>query len=151
MDWNKDKSVLLSRICVVIFGALLAVADLGAYWLVAWLMGVSRVLCGLRDGYLLLTTIYTCSIFAWILLFNLWKLLLNIKRGMHFEMTSVKYLRTAAWCCAGVCVICLLSTLYFAPFILVSVAAGFMALIVRIVKNIFEQAISMKNELDYTV
>ncbi len=32
-----------------------------------------------------------------------------------------------------------------------SIAAGFMALIVRIVKNVFEQAIRMKDELDYTI
>ena len=30
-------------------------------------------------------------------------------------------------------------------------AAGFMALIVRIVKNIFQQAIDMKSELDLTI
>ena len=82
---------------------------------------------------------------------NLWKLLANIQRGMVFEMTSVKYLRITAWCCAGVCIICFLSALYYTPFILISVAAGFMALIVRIIKNVFEQAISMKDELDFTV
>jgi hypothetical protein len=151
MDWNKDKSVVLSQVCIVVFAILLAAADIGAYWLVSWFMGVSRALGGLRDGYLLLATVYSCSVFAWILLMNLWKLLTNIQRGMPFEMTSVKYLRISSWCCAGVCAICLLGTLYFIPLILVSVASGFMALIVRIIKNVFEQAIAMKTELDYTV
>jgi hypothetical protein len=151
MDWNKDKSILLSRICVVIFAALLAAANIGSYWLVSWFLRVSHTLGGLRDGYLLMISLYTCSIFAWILLVNLWKLLGNIQRGMVFEMTSVKYLRITAWCCAGVCFICFLSTIYYTPFILISVAAGFMALIVRIIKNVFEQAISMKDELDFTV
>ena len=32
-----------------------------------------------------------------------------------------------------------------------AVAAGFMALIVRVLKNAFEQAVRMKDELDYTV
>lgn len=151
MNWDKDKSILLSRVCIVIFGALLAVADIGSYWLVSWFMWVSHTLSGLKDGILLMITIYSCSIFAWILLVNLWKLLTNIQQGMVFEMTSVKYLRIAAWCCAGVCFICFLSTIYYTPFILISVAAGFMALIVRIIKNVFEQAISMKDELDLTV
>jgi hypothetical protein len=35
--------------------------------------------------------------------------------------------------------------------LLVAIAAGFMGLIVRIVKNAFQQAIAMKDELDYTV
>ena len=38
------------------------------------------------------------------------------------------------------------------PFIFaVGLAAGFMALIVRVVKNAFAQAVRMKDELDYTV
>jgi len=151
MDWNKDKSILLSQVCVAIFAFLLAAADIGAYWLVTWFMEVSRTLSGLKDGYLLMASLYSCSIFAWILLVNLWRLLSNIKRDMVFDTTSVKYLRITSWCCAGACLICFLSTIYYIPFILISVAAGFMALIVRIVKNIFEQAISMKDELDLTV
>lgn len=151
MDWNKNKSVMLSRVCIVAFAGLLAATDIGAYWLVSWFMWVSHTLSGLKDGILLMITIYSCSVFAWILLVSLWKLLTNIQQGLLFEITSVKYLRITAWCCAGVCIICLLSTLYYIPLILISVAAGFMALIVRIIKNIFEQAISMKNELDFTV
>jgi len=151
MDWNKDKSILLSKICVVIFALLLAAADIGSYWLVAWFMEVSRTLGGLKDGYLLMASLYSCSIFAWILLVNLWRLLGNIRQGTVFDASNVKYLRITSWCCAGACFICLLSTIYYIPFILISVAAGFMALIVRILKNVFEQAISMKDELDLTV
>lgn len=49
----------------------------------------------------------------------------------------------------GSCV--LVSCLYYLPFIAVAIAAGFMALLVRIVKNIFQQAIDMKAELDLTI
>ena len=112
--------------------------------------GVSHTLGGERR-IPLMATVYSCSIFAWILLVNLWKLLANIRRGMPFETSSVKYLRISSWCCAGVCAICLLGTLYYTPLILVSIVSGFMALIVRIIKNVFEQAIAMKTELDYTV
>ena len=38
------------------------------------------------------------------------------------------------------------------PFIFaIGVAAAFMALIVRVIKNAFAQAVKMKDELDYTV
>ena len=47
--------------------------------------------------------------------------------------------------------VCLVSCLYYLPFIAVAIAAGFMALIVRIIKNIFQQAIDMKAELDLTI
>lgn len=151
MDWNKDKSVMFSRVCIIVFAGLLAAADISAYWLVSWFLGVSHTLGGLKDGYILMAIVYLCSIFAWILLMCLWRLLANIQKGMPFEPTSVKYLRMSSWCCAGVCAICLLSTFFYIPIILVSVASGFMALIVRIIKNVFAQAIAMKTELDYTV
>jgi hypothetical protein len=46
--------------------------------------------------------------------------------------------------CAAACPV-------YLPLSFVSLAAGFMALIVRIVKNVFERAIVMKDELDLTV
>ena len=37
------------------------------------------------------------------------------------------------------------------PFAVLAAAAGFMALLVRVLKNAFAQAVRMKNELDYTI
>ena len=54
-------------------------------------------------------------------------------------------------CCAGAGLVCLGSTFWYLPFAAVAVAACFMALIVRIVKNVFQQALAMKSELDLTV
>lgn len=56
-----------------------------------------------------------------------------------------------SWCCAGAALLALGGALVWPTMLLLTVAAGFMALIVRVVKNIFEQAIRMKDELDYTV
>ena len=53
--------------------------------------------------------------------------------------------------CAAACAVCLASTFYYAPWSLAGVAAGFMALLVRVIKNCFEQAVRMKDELDYTI
>ena len=39
----------------------------------------------------------------------------------------------------------------YLPFAFLAVAAGFMALIVRVLKNAFEQAVHMKDELDFTI
>ena len=63
----------------------------------------------------------------------------------------MRLLRQVSWCCVGAGAVCLVSCLYYLPFIAVAIAAGFMALIVRIVRNIFQTAIGMKDELDYTV
>ena len=56
-----------------------------------------------------------------------------------------------SWCCVGAGLICLVSGVYYLPFAAIAIAAGFMALIVRIVKNVFRQAILMKDDLDLTI
>ena len=55
-------------------------------------------------------------------------------------------------CCALAAVICIPAgaVLYF-PFACMGIAAGFMALIVQVLKNTFAQAVRMKDELDLTV
>lgn len=151
MNWNQNKSILLSRICIIAFAVLLAAIDIGAYWLVAWLISISSVLGGLQNSNLLFVIIYSCSILAWILLFSLWKLLQNMKAGIIFQADNVRYLRLTSWCCFGVCAICCTGTFFYVPMILIAIAAGFIGLIVRIVKNVFEQARAMKEELDFTV
>ena len=88
---------------------------------------------------------------CWLLLWQMWRLLGNIRRGEVFIPGNVRCLRLVSWCCVGAGAVCLASSFFYLPFAAVAIAAGFMALIVRIVKNVFEQAIRMKDELDYTI
>ena len=124
MNWSKDRSIALSRGCVVLFMILLASLDIGCYWAVKWFVGLR--------------------------LMN-WQYVNNIRMQLVFDLRNVKLLRQVSWCCVGAGAVCLVSCLYYLPFIAVAIAAGFMALIVRIVKNIFQQAIDMKAELDLTI
>ena len=128
---------------------LLAALDIGCYWAVGWFV---RLRLMHRDSvFLRMATIYLCSGFGWVLLVRLWQLLQNIRAQLVFDMRNVHLLRQVSWCCVGAGAVCLVSCLYYLPFIAVAIAAGFMALIVRIVKNIFQQAIDMKSELDLTI
>ena len=149
VNWNKDKSILLSQICTALFALLLAALDIGCYWAVHWFIRLRNM--NWQKGIAFMVTIYLCSIFAWILLYGLWKLLGNMKSGRVFVEENVRRLRAVSWCCVGAAVICFVSCVYYLPFLFVSVAAAFMALIVRIVKNVFQQANAMKSELDFTV
>ena len=149
MNWSKDKSVTLSRCCVAVFALCLLTLDIGAYRFAAWFVQVR--LMHWQLGVLLMVSIYSGSVFAWLCLYRLWRLLANIRRGEVFVGANVVHMRVISWCCAAATAICLLSAAYYLPFAFVAVAAGFMALIVRIVKNAFQQAIAMKDELDLTV
>lgn len=64
---------------------------------------------------------------------------------------NVTALRRISWCCAGAAVVCLAAAYIYLPFAFLGVAAAFMALIVRVLKNAFAQAVHMKDELDYTI
>ena len=106
MNWNANKSVRLSQVCVVIFAALLLALDIGCYWAVTWFVRLRRMQPPMVLWMML--TIYLCSIFAWLLLAQLWRLLRNIQAGRVFEEENVHILRAVSWCCP--CARCLTRT-----------------------------------------
>ena len=68
VNWNNDKSIVLSQICTAVFALILLFIDVGAYWLVSSYTRLKE-LVGAQG--MILTTVYLCSVPAWILL---WKL-----------------------------------------------------------------------------
>ena len=149
MDWNKDKSVRLTTVFTILLAAGLLAADvLGFIWM-PWFISASAIDSSHLPA--LAATIYTGSIFAWICLYTMFRLLRSISGGEVFTEQNTRFLRVISWCCAGACIVFLVSVLYYPPFLIISAAAGFMMMIVRVVKNIIQQAIGMKSELDLTV
>lgn len=149
MNWDKDKSILLTQTGTVLFAALLLALDISSCWVTDWF--VANRLYSRQEGVLMMISICSGSVFGWIFLYRLWTLLRNIKRGEVFTESNVRQMRGMSWCCAGAALICLASALYYLPFLLVGLAAGFTGLVVRVVKNVFQQAIAMKSELDLTI
>lgn len=151
MNWNQVKSVRLSHACVIAFMGLLAAADIGGIWIAPWYATRAYAVLFRENEGLFIATVYALSVFGWILLVSLYRLLTNMKRGIVFDPANVKELRRTSWSCFGGCAICLLSTAYYVPFVIIAIAAGFVGLIVRVVKNAFAHAIAMKSELDLTI
>ena len=60
-------------------------------------------------------------------------------------------LRRCSWCCMAVAAICLVFTAALFYFLLVAAAAAFIGLILRVIKNVFQQALALKEENDYTI
>lgn len=148
--WNGKKSISLSKFCVLIFMVMLIGTDLSAPWIVQRFLVFSRAdLVGTKAFFL--TTIYFGSVPAAVLLFCLYRLLYRIEIEQIFITSNVECLRRISWSCFAGSVICLVSVSYYFPWIFVAVAAAFMGLIVRVVKNIVAQAVELKNEVDFTV
>ena len=155
MNWTKDKSIKLTKICVYIAAALLLLTDILAYpFLFRWIFGQYTVL---TPYIIYIAGVAGISVFAWMLLWALHTLLHRIEGGSVFTSENVALLRKISWCCTWIALICFAAGLicaFIAPFPFLffgAAAAGFMALIVRVVKNVFQQALDMKSELDLTI
>lgn len=149
MNWNKDKSIRLSIICVYCFMAILLLADVFMFRITGWYVGL-RKMKPVMQTYMMITA-YGASVFAWLCLSAMYNLLTNIRDGRVFISANIRDLRQISWCCAGATAIMLISGIYYQPFLIIAIASAFMMLIVRIIKNIMQQAIEMKDELELMI
>jgi hypothetical protein len=148
--WNEEKSIILTKWCIVIFMVLLAAVAVSAPWLTDWFLDVSRAGQDEHRAYFM-ATIYVGFVPAAYLLYSLFKLLRRIEAGQVFTDENVELLRRISWSCFAGAVVALISVFYYTPWVFVAIAAAFMGLIVRVVRNVVAQAVELKNEADYIV
>ncbi len=86
-----------------------------------------------------------------IALWFLFRLLQNISSGEVFVDANVQCLRVLSWTCFLAAAICLASAFYYISYAFVAAMAGFMGLIMRVVKNVFAEAVAIKQENDFTI
>ena len=151
MNWNVRKSSLLSLCLIGFFALLLLVIDIFCVPLVWALFHIAPVLDHGFGPEALIAAIYLCSIPAWVALCCLFRLLQRIRKGTVFCAENIRSMRVTAWCCMAVALLCAAAAFFHPMLLVVAAAAGLMGLIVRIVKNVFQQALEMKDELDFTV
>ncbi|MBE6804977.1 MAG: DUF2975 domain-containing protein [Ruminococcaceae bacterium] len=154
--WNKKRSVILSIIiCFVFLAVLTAFVFLGPWFVKMWLTeyrGWMDDSVYLYDMIILFAlAFYPGSVFAYITLYSLIRLLFNIKNEQIFINTNVKYLRRISWSCIAVFIITLISGFFYIPYFFIAVAAGFVGLMLRIVKNAFQSAVALREENDLTI
>lgn len=151
MKENKDSgSILFSRVLVWVFGALLLVLD-WAIWPVSHMLTWYLPILHSNWDTMLIVCLYACNVPGFVLIFCMDKLLRNLRQGIVFDSRNVRLLGIVSICCFIACAVCLVgcARIFFLGF--VALAAGFVGLIVRIVKNVFSAAIDMRSELDLTV
>ena len=148
--WKNSKSIRLSKICTILFMVLLLACLVSAPWLVYRLifMSLPAQNAGLT---LFLITIYVGGIPAAALLAWLYALLHQIGSGHVFIKENVAYLRYISWCCFAGAVLCFASAFYYIPWVALGIAAAFMGLILRVVKNVIAEAVALQDESDLTI
>lgn len=148
---GKDRSVVLTSVLVKAVYVLVGACCVAAPFLVKRYDSLV-IASGQESVFLpLLITLYCAVPFAVVALVCLDMLLRNIRKEQPFITQNVTLLRIISYCCFGE----ILVFAYFAvlkPFAaVVMIACGFMGLILRVVKNVFEQAVSIREENDFTI
>jgi hypothetical protein len=152
--WTKTRSLILSRILVTAFTALIVMLGAFVPFFADWfsdisdgvgLFGAASVALPVSIG------LYICEVFALAAMGALHILLRNIAADEIFIEQNTKCLRAISWDCmlAG-CVFAVLGfwrILFWLPAFFIIM----FGLIMRVLKNVFEQAVEIKAENDFTV
>ncbi|MCR5718670.1 MAG: DUF2975 domain-containing protein [Oscillospiraceae bacterium] len=152
--WNKDRSLLLSLGLVRALLIIIPVLCLCSPWMVRWYDLTDLDGIGLLDGSVfvpLMLCLNTAGVCAMVCLVYLYRLLANIRKSEVFVHQNCKCLRIISWCC-------LLASVPFAVFglwrflsFVMAFTALFFGIILRVVKNVIEQAVALREENDYTI
>jgi cytochrome c oxidase assembly factor CtaG len=150
--WNDRRSLLLTKGCVAVLLAVSVGMTAAGPWEIEALLAAKQLRLAVGAARMLLYPVsYGCAAAALVMLADLYRFLSRLQKGEVFTAKNVAALRRISWCCAVAGALALTAGAAYLPFVFLAVAAGFMALLVRVIKNAFAQAVGMKNELDYTI
>jgi hypothetical protein len=150
--WNSKKSIALSIVCtrvVIVFAIAVAVLlpyliDIGFFSSSAFRMQ-DAVVAKLMPVY------YAVCVPGLVALFNANALLVAIRSGKVFVMVNVKYLRAISWCCFAAAVVFAVGSRGSLALMLIAAMTAFAGLIMRVIKNVLESGVEIKDENDYTI
>ena len=149
--WNRYKSLALSHILVKAMLVLIILFAIGLPFVAQ--MYCDTLVTETADTIKipLIASLYIATVPVFLAVLSLDKMLSNIKKDIVFDRTNVKYLRYISWCCysAGA-VFVFLGFFIFLSFI-IAIASIFFGLIIRVVKNLFCEAVEIKSENDLTI
>ena len=154
--WNSKKSIILTKFCIL---ALMVISVImmfcGRYLISRFLSmtGGAKINISKELSLYIITFIsYILGIIAQVTLFCMFKFVTNLEKDLVFIPQNIKWLRFISFGClsAGLLLI-IVTVVYHNLYLIFSLAALFMMLIVRVIKNAFEQAVKMKEELDLTI
>lgn len=149
--WNSVKSIKLSTIFTKVV-IVLVIAFAAALPIINKKASLShQLMLNANEVVYILPIIYICCIFALVALWSLNRLLTNIQKENVFVSDNVKILRVISWCCFLAAFVLIFGSFFSLLFFLLSIIVGFVGLILRVVKNVFEAAVHLKTENDYTI
>lgn len=148
----KINKILSSKITLIL-GYVMLVSMVGITVFLPWVWkGMLLVFRG-GNGYYMLTLaiLYPSAILGIITCILIIRLLKRVNRGNVFTEKSVSIIRGISWCCIGVSPLFFALGFFYIIFYVAAFFTAFLGLIVRAVKNVMEEATTIKQENDLTV
>ena len=152
--WNKDRSLIFSLALVRALLVIIPVMCVCAPWMARWYDLTNLDQIGLIEGSVfvpLLICLYAAAVCGETCLVFLHRLLTNIRKSEVFIAANCRCLRIISWCCVLAAIPFFIFGFWRFLSFAVALAAGFFGLILRVVKNVFEQAVALQEENDYTI
>lgn len=94
---------------------------------------------------------YPSAVLGLTALASLVLLLRNIMKNEMFCRGNVLILQIISICCFIVAVLTFAGGFFWFPFFVLSFSSGFMGLIIRVVKNVMQKAVELREENDLTI
>jgi hypothetical protein len=150
--WNSKKSIILSIVCTrIVIVIAIAVAILLPYLIDTGFFSLSAFRIQDAVAAKLMPVYYAVCVPGLVALFNANALLVAIRAGKVFVAANIRYLRAISWCCFAAAVVFAVGSRGSLALILIAAAAAFAGLIVRVIKNVLESGVEIKDENDSTI
>ncbi|MDE6775874.1 MAG: DUF2975 domain-containing protein [Ruminococcus sp.] len=151
--WTKTKSLFLSRILTVCTAGVFLILTFFVPALSRWYEQVSAGSGFFGNNIFMPVCIglYIAEIFAFAALWNLHRLLENINKGIVFDDCNSRCLRRISWSCMFAGIIFTVIGLWRFVFLMAAFMAFMLGLVMRVLKNVFEKAVEIKSENDFTI
>lgn len=144
----ENKSIILSLVFTTLFALAMLFLTVTIPWLVPFLC---EILKHKKDVAFMTIVAYLAVPAGWGAVVLLYKILLNINNKKVFINDNVKFLNILSYLCLYVGIVSAVASSKYIAFVFVSISAFFIGLIIRIVRNIIEEAIKFKEENELTI
>lgn len=151
--WTKTRSLMLSRMLVYALLVLL-LAALGFVPAISrWYDTISAEVGFIKGSAFVPVCImlYICDFFALCAVNALRILLNNINKDEVFIEQNARCLRVISWACIFAGITFIVFGIWRFSFFFAAFFALFLGLVMRVLKNVFEKAVEIKSENDFTI
>ena len=148
--WNAQRSTTLS-IIVGVVALVLAVACLA---FLGPLLSLTNLAALAVTDSRTIAPLYACLVCGIAAVVVLLGLLGAIRRGQVFTLANVRRLRLISYCgflILGACAVGAILSPFHGFFLLLAAIAGFLGLLMRVIKNVIDAARLLKEDADFTI